>query len=121
MGRHGRAGDGQVYQQRMNDQDGLHLEQYQGPASYALTKEEKEIFFECLSSMKVIGPEILKRLQNDMVQCLASFELVFPPSFFNIMTHLLVHLVEEITILGPVFLHNMFPFEVHESLKEICS
>ena len=27
------------------------------------------------------------------------------------MTHLLVHLVEEIRILGPVFLHNMFPFE----------
>jgi hypothetical protein len=26
---------------------------------------------------------------------------VFPPSFFNIMTHLLVHLVEEIAILGP--------------------
>ena len=46
-----------------------------------------------------------------MVQCLVSFELVFPPSFFNIMTHLLVHLVEEIRILGPVFLHNMFPFE----------
>jgi hypothetical protein len=39
------------------------------------------------------------------------FELVFPPSFFNIMTHLLVHLVEEISILSPVFLHNMFPFE----------
>jgi hypothetical protein len=27
------------------------------------------------------------------------------------MMHLLVHLVEEISILGPVFLHNMFPFE----------
>ena len=27
------------------------------------------------------------------------------------MMHLLVHLVEEIAILGPVFLHNMFPFE----------
>jgi hypothetical protein len=27
------------------------------------------------------------------------------------MTHLVVHLVEEITILGPVFLHNMFLFE----------
>jgi hypothetical protein len=27
------------------------------------------------------------------------------------MTHLLVHLVKEIVILGPVFLHNMFPFE----------
>jgi hypothetical protein len=27
------------------------------------------------------------------------------------MTHLLVHLVREITILGPVYLHNMWPFE----------
>jgi hypothetical protein len=53
----------------------------------------------------------LATLQNDVVQCLVSFELVFPPSFFNIMTHLLVHLVKEINILGLVFLHNMFPFE----------
>jgi hypothetical protein len=28
------------------------------------------------------------------------------------MTHLLVHLVEEITILGFVFLQNMFPFQM---------
>jgi len=27
------------------------------------------------------------------------------------MTYLLVHLVKEINILGPVFLHNMFPLE----------
>jgi hypothetical protein len=27
------------------------------------------------------------------------------------MTHLLVHLVKEITILSPIFLHNIFPFE----------
>jgi hypothetical protein len=27
------------------------------------------------------------------------------------MTHILVHLVKEIDILRPVFLHNMFPFE----------
>jgi hypothetical protein len=53
----------------------------------------------------------LAKLHNDVVQCHVSFELVFPPSFFDIMTHLLVHLVKEITILGPVFLHNMFPFE----------
>jgi hypothetical protein len=146
------------------------------PASYVLTKEEKEIFFEVLSSMKVpsgfssnikgiinmaekkfqnlkshdchvlmtqllpvalrgllpenvrvsivqlcaflnaisqksISPTTLLRLQKDVAQCLVSFELVFPPSFFTIMTHLLVHLVDEIHILGPVFLHNMFPFE----------
>ena len=62
-------------------------------------------------SQKVIDHASLERLQKDVVQCLVSFELVFPPSFFNIMTHLLVHLVDEIAILGPVFLHNMFPFE----------
>ena len=62
-------------------------------------------------SQKVIGPESLPGLQTDVAQCLVSFELVFPPSFFNIMTHLLVHLVEEVAILGPIFLHNMFPFE----------
>ena len=33
------------------------------------------------------------------------------PSFFNIMMHLLVRLVKENSILSPVFLHNMFPFE----------
>ena len=27
------------------------------------------------------------------------------------MMHLLVHLIKEISILSPVFLHNMFPFE----------
>jgi hypothetical protein len=62
-------------------------------------------------SQKVIDRESLSGLQINMVQCLVSFELLFPPSFFNIMTHLLVHLVEEIRILGPVFLHNMFPFQ----------
>ena len=32
------------------------------------------------------------------------------------MTHLLVHIVKEINILGPVFLHNMFPFERYMSV-----
>ena len=62
-------------------------------------------------SQKVIDPKIIPRLQNDLLQCLISFELVFPPSFLNIMTHVLVHLCEEINVLGPLFLHNMFPFE----------
>ena len=50
-------------------------------------------------SQKLIDQESLARLQRDVVQFIVSFELVFPPSFFNIMTHLLVHLVEEIHIL----------------------
>ena len=130
--------------QRMMERDGAHSENHQGPASYALTKEEKKIFFECLRSMKVpsgfssnikgiinmaekkfqnlkshdchvimtqlflvalrgllpenvrlaivklcsflnaisqkvINPMTLRTLQKDVVQCLVSFELVFPP------------------------------------------
>jgi hypothetical protein len=149
---------------------------YLGPTSYTLSKEEKDIMFDCLNSMKVpsgyssdikgilnmkdkkftnlkahdchmlmtqllpvalrgvlpekvrlsliklcaflnaisqkvINPRNLVKLQNDVVKCLVSFELAFPPSFFDIMTHLMVHLVKEITILGPIFLHNMWPFE----------
>ena len=39
--------------QRLHEKDDMPRKQYEGPASYALTKEEKEIFFECLLSMKV--------------------------------------------------------------------
>ena len=62
-------------------------------------------------SQKAIDPTSLIKLQEDVVQSIVSLEMIFPPSFFNIMTHLLVHLVKEIGILGPVLLHNMFPFE----------
>src|SRR3954462_6329424 len=55
-------------------------------------------FFNAISQ-KVIDLQYPTRLQEDLVQCLVSFELVFPPSFFNIITHVLVHLVDEISIL----------------------
>ena len=71
-------------------------------------------------SQKVIDPDNLIKLQNDVVQCLVGFELIFPPSFFNIMTHLLVHHVKEIDILGLVFLHNMFPFERFMGILKKC-
>jgi len=71
-------------------------------------------------SQKLIDPDKLIKLQNDVVQCLVDFELLFSPSFFNIMTHLLVHLVKEIDIFGPVFSHNMFPFERFMGVLKKC-
>ena len=71
-------------------------------------------------SQKIIDPVNLTKLQNDVVQCLVGFELIFPPSFFNIMTHLLVHLVKEIDIPGPVFLHNIFLFERFMGVLKKC-
>jgi len=42
-------------QQRVHEKYGMPPKQYEGPASYALTKEEKEIFFKYLLSMKVLS------------------------------------------------------------------
>jgi hypothetical protein len=39
----------------MKRRDNMHPEDFKGPASYALTKEEKEIFFEFLRSIKVLS------------------------------------------------------------------
>ena len=38
-------------------------------------------------------------------------EMYFPPAFFDIMVHLLVHIVDDIEDLGPAFLHNMMALE----------
>ncbi len=35
----------------------------------------------------------------------------FPPAFFDVMTHLLVHLVDEVDICGPVHARWMYPME----------
>jgi hypothetical protein len=57
---------------------------------------------------KAIHPDELVQMLKDVVKCLVSFEMIFPPSFFTIMIHLLIHLVEEILILGPITQHVPF-------------
>ena len=37
--------------------------------------------------------------------------MYFPPSFFDIMVHLIIHLVREVRLCGPVFLRWMYPVE----------
>ncbi|RVW24082.1 hypothetical protein CK203_091324 [Vitis vinifera] len=52
-----------------------------------------------------------KHLQNELVVTLCLLEKYFPPSFFNIMIHLTVHLVREVRLCGPVYFRWMYPFE----------
>jgi hypothetical protein len=42
---------------------------------------------------------------------MCNLETIFPPSFFDLMPHLLVHIVHKMKYLGHVFLHQMYPFE----------
>ncbi|XP_073526184.1 uncharacterized protein [Phyllobates terribilis] len=68
------------------------------------------VFFSSICA-KVIDPEILDALHVDIVKTLCRFEMYFPPSFFDIMVHLIAHLVREIKLCGPVYLRWMYPFE----------
>ena len=64
-------------------------------------------FFNVICS-KVINPFKLDELKNEAVIILCQLEMYFPP-FFNIMAHLIVHLVREIKCCGPVYLRWMYP------------
>ncbi|XP_019166811.1 PREDICTED: uncharacterized protein LOC109162589 [Ipomoea nil] len=69
-------------------------------------------FFNVICS-KVVDIEVLDDLQAEaeVVVTLCQFEMYFPPSFFDIMVHLIVHLVREIKMCGPVLLRCIYSFE----------
>ncbi|XP_010424574.1 PREDICTED: uncharacterized protein LOC104709702 [Camelina sativa] len=60
---------------------------------------------------RVIDREQLLVMEKDIVETLCMFERFFPPSFFDIMVHLIVHLGREARLGGPVHFRWMYPFE----------
>lgn len=60
---------------------------------------------------KVVDPESEQQLMEDTVETLCMMETELPPSFFDIMVHLTVHLVEELFLCGPVHNRWMYPYE----------
>jgi hypothetical protein len=66
--------------------------------------------FRCLCT-KVYNPANFESLQMDVAESMALLEMEFPPSFFDIMTHLPYHLVEELDLCRPVSTRWMYPIE----------
>ena len=60
---------------------------------------------------KVLDREELDRLQEKIVMTLCHLEMIFPPSFFTSQVHLIVHLVHEAKMGGPVHYRWMYPIE----------
>jgi len=60
---------------------------------------------------KVHDPIKFDDLENEaaIIQC--QFDMYFPPAFFDIIVHLIVHLVREIKCCGPVYLQWMYLVE----------
>ncbi|CAM8925831.1 unnamed protein product [Rhodiola kirilowii] len=60
---------------------------------------------------KELMVEEVTRMKDDIVIILCKLEMVFPPAFFTIMVHLLIHLPEQELLKGPVHYNWMFPIE----------
>ena len=68
-------------------------------------------FFFNKISQKTMDVFELDDLELAASETVCQLEMYFPPSFFDIMVHLIVHIVYEIKMCGPVFLRSMYPFE----------
>ena len=71
---------------------------------------ELSLFFKELSAV-VITSASMARLEVEIPIILCKLERIFPPSFFDSMEHLPVHLPYEASIAGPVQYRWMYPFE----------
>ncbi|XP_023747773.1 uncharacterized protein LOC111895950 [Lactuca sativa] len=61
--------------------------------------------------IKEIIVDELDKLQEELCVTLCLLEKHFPPSFFDVMIHLIVHLTREVKLCGPIFFRWMYPFE----------
>lgn len=55
-----------------------------------------------------------------MYRCLGGWDEIFPPSFFDIITHLLTDLVDEANIVGLVQYCWMYPIERYLHRLKSC-
>ena len=59
----------------------------------------------------VLKESHMEKLERDIPIIICNLEMIFPPSFFNSMKHLLVHLPYEAKVACPVQFRWMYPFE----------
>ncbi|CAM8985951.1 unnamed protein product [Rhodiola kirilowii] len=62
----------------------------------------------CASSLHI---ERMEHWQNNISVTLCKLESIFPPSFFDSMEHLPIHLADEVLLGRPVHYRWMYPFE----------
>jgi hypothetical protein len=56
---------------------------------------------------------------ENAAEALCLLEKVFPPTFMDVMSHLMIHLVEELYVCGPVHCRWMYPVERYmKTLKD---
>jgi hypothetical protein len=64
-------------------------------------------------SKKVIDVVELDEIHKEMRVTMCYLEMCFPPSFFDTMEHYMIHLVDQIFVLVPTYMHHMYSNERH--------
>ncbi|GJW79965.1 zinc finger, PHD-type containing protein [Tanacetum coccineum] len=85
------------------------LQQYL-PIDVAKPIIELCLFFKQICSQTLIEDDMLKA-QSKVVNIVCNLELTYPPGFFDIMIHLVIHLPLEALEGGPIRPRWMYPFE----------
>lgn len=67
-------------------------------------------FFKQLCSRTLLV-EDMKKAKDAIIMILCKLELIYPPAFFDIMLHLVLHLPDEAICRGLVCMRWMYPFE----------
>ncbi|XP_062100084.1 uncharacterized protein LOC133805932 [Humulus lupulus] len=80
------------------------------PKDISTTISELCNFFKQVCS-RIINVKDMEEAQKDLIMILCKMELFFPPAFFDIMIHLVLHLPKEAILDGPIFMRWMYPFE----------
>ena len=80
------------------------------PKSIRDVLTELSHFFRDICST-VLRTKHLETLEKNIVETLCKLEKIFPPSFFDSMEHLPIHLAYEAKVGGPVQYRWMYPFE----------
>ncbi|GJU23506.1 hypothetical protein Tco_1156848 [Tanacetum coccineum] len=85
------------------------LQQYL-PLDVAKPLIELCLFFKQICSQTLMVDDMLKA-QSKVIDILCNLELIYPPAFFDIMIHLVIHLPLEAIFGGPIRPRWMYPFE----------
>jgi len=67
-------------------------------------------FFIDICSSKVQTHHI-ERLETNIIKTICKLEVIFPPSFFDSMEYLPIHLLYEAKVEGPIHYRWIYPFE----------
>jgi hypothetical protein len=64
-------------------------------------------------SKKVINVVELDEIHKEMRVTMCQHDICFPQSFFDMMEHYMIHFVDQVFVLGPTYMHHMYPYAHH--------